>query len=211
MNFGTSLKRIFKRYLLAGMAVTIPLIATIWILKFIITGIDDLVISLLPLRMQPASLFGRNIPGFGIIVTVVLLLGVGFITRLYIVNRMVALGDRIIEQIPLGRTIYKSIKQFLGTILTRSEDKFESVVLVEYPRKGCWVLGFVTGEPIRKIQDATAAHVINIFVPTTPNPTSGFLIMVPQEDAIKINISIEYAFKLIISGGIVQDHEPATP
>lgn len=191
--------------MIAGTAVLVPLIGTYLILKFIILSADDLAISLLPARLHPDELFGKDIPGLGLIATIILILIVGILTRLYFGKKLVQLGDYIMSKIPLGRGIYSGIKQFMSAILTRSEEKFKSVVAVEYPRKGCWVIGFVTAEPIPQIRRIDERRLLNIFVPTTPNPTSGFMIMVPQEDTKPLDMGIDEAFKLLISGGIVQN------
>jgi uncharacterized membrane protein len=205
MKLISALKKIFKRYMIAGTAVLVPLIGTYLILKFIIISADDLAMSLLPARLHPDELFGKDIPGLGLIATIILILIVGIFTRLYFGKKLVQLGDYIMSKIPLGRGIYSGIKQFMTAILTRSEEKFKSVVAVEYPRKGCWVLGFVTAEPISQIRRIDEKRLLNIFIPTTPNPTSGFLIMVPEEDTRPLDMGIDEAFKLLISGGIIQD------
>ncbi len=205
MQFGAAIKRIFKRYLIAGILVTIPLIGTYLIIKFIIVSIDGLFMSMIPIEFQPKALIGYDLPGLGLILTILIILFVGFLTRLYIGNKIIQLGDFIMSKIPFGNTIYGGIKQLLAAIFTDSSDKFRSVVLVEYPRRGCWVIGFITGDPIEKMQSIDEKNLINVFVPTTPNPTSGFLILVPNDEVKRIDISIDYAFKLLISSGIIQD------
>lgn len=205
MKMLLAIRRIIKNYIVAGLIVLVPVIGTYLILKFIILSADNLVISLLPARAQPEELFGKDIPGLGLIVTLILIVLAGIVTRLYVGRKLLQLGDTVISKIPLGRTIYGSIKQFMGAVLTRDAEKFESVVVVEYPRRGCWMIGFVTGGAIPPIQRMGEKRWINLFIPTTPNPTSGFFIMVPEDDVRPLPISIEKAFKLIISGGIVQD------
>ena len=207
MHIGGAIKRIFKRYLIAGTLVIVPLIGTYLIIKFIIVSIDNLFMSMIPMKFQPETIIGYNIPGLGLVLTVVIILVMGFFTRLYIGNKAIQLGDFIMSKIPLGRSIYGGIKQVLTSIFTNNSDKFRSVVLVEYPRKQCWVIGFVTGDPIEKMQNIDERHLINVFVPTTPNPTSGFLVMVPKNEVKHIDISIDKAFKLLISGGMIQDDD----
>lgn len=210
MQIGAALKRLFKHYFVAGTVVLVPLIGTILILRFIVVTVDDMAMSFIPRDWQPETLIGFNIPGLGLVATIVLILLVGFVTRLYIGNKLVALGDWIIERIPLGRSIYRGFKQVLTAIFTRSDEKFQSVVLVEYPRKDCWVMGFVTGQSIPRIDAVDERPLLNVFVPTTPNPTSGFLIFVPENDAYTLNMKIDDAFKLLVSGGMIQDF-PAPP
>ncbi len=169
---------------------------------------------MLPEHLQPEEMFGYDIPGLGLIATIVLILIVGVLTRLYIGRFLVNLGDKIISKIPLGRGIYNAIKKFMSAIFTDREEKFRSVVAVEYPRRDCWVIGFVTSDAPSEFQAQTEEHLVNVFVPTTPNPTSGFLIMVPREEIRKLSMDIDEAFKLLISGGIIQDEtkpQTATP
>ena len=205
MNICKHAKRIFKSYMIAGTVVLVPLIGTYLILKFIIVSVDDMVISMIPDRFQQNSFFLFDIPGLGLVITLALIFIVGFITRLYIGNKLLALGDRILSKIPVGRSIYSGLKKFMGSIFTDREKRFKSVVLVEYPRKNCWVLGFMTSDCIPAIQKAQGEKLVNIFVPTTPNPTSGFLIMVAEQEIHRLNMGIDEAFKLLISGGLVQE------
>lgn len=216
MNICASLKTLFKKYMLAGTAILVPLIGTYLILKFIIVSADEMMMSVLPTRFQPQALFGHNVPGLGLIATLVLIFIVGILTRLYIGNLVVSIGDKIISKIPLGRSIYGGIKQFMSSILTSNADKFRSVVAVEYPRRECWVLGFLTSDCEDELKGLSNEKMVNVFVPTTPNPTSGFLIMVPVNETKKLDMKIDEAFKLLISGGIIKDDrkalakEPAT-
>jgi uncharacterized membrane protein len=205
MNLTTAVKTFFKKYMLAGTAVLVPLIGTYMILKFIIVSIDGMMISLLPLRFQPQVILGYDIPGLGLIVTVLVILMAGVVTRLYVGKLLVSIGDRIISKIPLGRSIYSGIKKFLSSILTPNEDRFRSVVAVEYPRKDSWVLGFLTSDCMGEMQKLSHHNMVNVFIPTTPNPTSGFLIMLPQNDVTYLDMKIDEAFKLLISGGILKD------
>ncbi|PIR25238.1 MAG: hypothetical protein COV43_06280 [Deltaproteobacteria bacterium CG11_big_fil_rev_8_21_14_0_20_42_23] len=204
------IKKIFKRYFIAGILVTAPLILTFWILKGLIIYADNSLLGLVPQRFHPTQLFGFHIPGLGLIVTITLVLLIGLFARLYIGKKVIELGDALISRIPLGRTIYTAIQQFLKTVIREDEQRFQNVCLVEYPRRGCYMLAFMTGEPIPMIQQVEQRKWINLFIPTTPNPTSGFWIMVPEEDITVIDISIEYAFKLVISAGIAKEKKVAT-
>ncbi len=198
------MKRIFKKYFLAGIAVLMPLVITFVILKFLIVWTDELVLSLLPERAWPSELLGVDIPGFGFIVTIILILLIGMLTRHFIGRKLVRLGDRIISKIPLGAGIYNATKQFMNTFISDKDQQFKSVVVVEYPRKGSWVMGFVTKHPGKHILDVDDREWVTIFIPTTPNPTSGFLIMVPQEETRALDMSTDEAFKFIISAGYLQ-------
>lgn len=207
MTIAIELKKRFKGYLLAGTIVLLPLIGTLLILKTIIIWADELIISLLPSSIQPNVLLGYNIPGIGLIVTFVMIIAVGILTRLYFGRKLVQLGDLAISKIPLGRGIYSAIKKLMATVMGKDNDKFKSVVAIEFPRKGLWSIGFVTGDAIDSIQSFEERKYVNVFVPTTPNPTSGFLVMSPREELKPLTINIESAFKLIISGGIIKDLE----
>ncbi len=198
------MRTIFKKYFLAGLAVVLPLVITYLILKFLIVSADQLIISMLPERIQPQRLIGRDIPGLGLIVTITLILGAGFLTRLYIGRKLMHLGDRIISKIPIGAGIYSAMKQFMGTFFKDKDQQFKSVVVVEYPRRNSWVLGFVTKSPEKHILDVDDREWLTIFIPTTPNPTSGFLIMAPAEETKAVDITTDEAFKFIISGGYIQ-------
>mgnify|MGYP001600979765 CR=1 FL=1 len=207
MTIVLELKKKFKGYLLAGTIVLLPLIGTLLILKTIIIWADELIISLLPDRIQPNVLLGYSIPGIGLIVTFVVILAVGVLTRLYFGRKLVQIGDSIISKIPLARGIYSAIKKLMATVMGKDSDRFKSVVAIEFPRKGLWSIGFVTGDAINVVQSFEERKYVNVFVPTTPNPTSGFLVMSPKEELKPLSISIESAFKLIISGGIIKDIE----
>ncbi len=204
MKIRQPLKTLVKSWLVAGTAVMVPLIGTYLILKFIILSIDDLFISFMPENLHPSKIFGIDIPGVGLIATIAIILVVGGITRMYVGKTLVGWGDRIIAKIPLGRGIYKSIKQFVSAITSDKSKKFRSVAAVEYPRRGCWMIGFVTGDYEMQTGELRE-RMVSIFIPTTPNPTSGFLIYIPREDMRTLPISVEEAFKLIVSAGIVQE------
>lgn len=204
-GFGT----LFKRYFVSGLLVLIPIIGTLWILKVIILYADGLFMGFLPARFQPEAIFGRNIPGIGLLITVGLVLLVGVLARLYIGRKAVRLGDRIIGRIPLGRGIYNAIKQFMNAFVSDDENKqYRRVVAVEYPRRGCYMLGFVVGPAQPVIQERFDHSWITIFLPTSPNPTSGFMISVPEKEVIPLSISVEKAFKYIISGSIDRAPSP---
>ncbi|MDO8643436.1 MAG: DUF502 domain-containing protein [bacterium] len=197
------LKIIFSRYFMAGLLVTLPVAITIWFLKALILWVDGFFQSFLPWQWQPEALLGYKIPGLGIVVTVTLVLIVGALTRFYLGKKLIAMGDRAFEKLPLGRTIYGGIKQVLSTVLSDQRQSFRRVAMVQWPNEFTYVIGFVTGEASGEVQEKTKARVFNVFIPTTPNPTSGYLIMVPQEKMIPLEMSVEAAVKLVISGGSI--------
>ena len=196
------MKKKIKNYFLAGLLLLLPISLTIYILSLILSLMDGL-INLLPQWLQPETYIGFKIPGLGLILTLVVVLLVGVLAKSYLVRKLVEFGEKILGGIPLVRGIYISIKQFAQTVFSENNKNFKRVVLVEYPRKGMYTLAFVTGVSEGEVQQKTRRKVINIFVPTTPNPTSGFYLMVPEDDVIYLEMSVERAFKQIISGGIV--------
>lgn len=194
----------FKGIFIAGTVVLVPIIGTVWLLKSIILWTDSVVISLLPTAIQPSVIFGRNVPGLGILATLVLILLVGLLTRLYIGRAFVQLGDRLIAKIPLGKSIYGAIKQFVTAISSAEHDSQKKVVAVDFPRPGCRMVGFVTGDaPPALGSQKEGENLISVFVPTTPNPTTGFLIMLSEKDVTHLDMTSDEAFKLIVSAGLV--------
>ena len=204
-SFWHSLGTLFKRYFISGLLVIIPVIGTVWILKVIIVYADEMFMGLLPERAQPEAWLGYNIPGLGFFITIGIILLVGVATRLYIGRKFVSLGEHVISKVPIGRSIYKSFKQFMRAFITDDEEaKHRRVVAVEYPRRGCFMVGFVVGPVQPGLQEKFDEPWITIFLPTSPNPTSGFMISVPEKDAIQLPISTDQAFKYIISGNLEQ-------
>jgi uncharacterized membrane protein len=207
-GFWKGLGKLFRRYFISGVLVLVPIVGTIWILKVFVYYADNVFTGLLPARIQPEAIFGRDIPGVGFFITIAMVLLVGLLTRLYIGRKFMHLGDRIIRRIPLGRGIYGAIKQFMGAFLSADEKKqYQRVVAVEYPRRGCYMVGFVVGPVQPALQAVYDKPWISIFLPTSPNPTSGFMISVPEEETIPLTISVEKAFKYIISGSVDEQKE----
>ena len=160
-------------------------------------------ILLFPPEWQPETLFGISIPGFGIVVGFLILILTGVFAANLLGRKLVGFWEAILGRIPLVRTVYSSVKQVLETLFTSSNESFRRVVLIEYPRKGIWSLGFQTNEALMAARDTTGKDLISVFVPTTPNPTSGFIIMLPAEDITQLDISVEDGFKFIISMGVI--------
>lgn len=204
------IKKLFKRYFAAGLLVFVPLMLTITILQGIIKYADGILINILPDAVLPENLFGFHIPGLGLVATVIFILFAGFLTRVYIGKRVILWGEQLMEKIPVGRSIYSGIKQFMQTFFS-DNSQFKGVALVEFPRRDCWTIGFITGEAVPELQALSAQQKwVSVFVPTAPSPVNGFLIMLPESDIKTINMTIDHAFKLILSGGIVQK-PAATP
>ena len=197
------MKDFFKKTLMAGLIALLPIIGTIWLIKVIIYTAEGYFQSFIPSQWRPANWIGHDIPGVGILAAILLILLVGLFTRLYIGRRALAWGDQLFRRIPFGRGIYSAIKQFIGTITGETQKSFRQVVLVEYPSPNIYAMGFLTGYAGGEVQAKTKQKVVNVFIPTTPNPTSGFLLMFPEDKIQTLDMSVEDAFKFIVSGGVV--------
>jgi len=180
-----------KKSFFTGLLVVIPIGLTIYILIFLIKLLNNF----LPFKFLPY--------GTGIVLTVILITLIGFMTSNIIGKRLIEMGEKFISSIPLVKNVYAAVKQISDAMLSSQGKNFRRVVLIEYPRKGIYTLAFVTGVSRGEVQEKTQRNVINLFVPTTPNPTSGFYLMVPEADVINLDMSVEEAFKLLISGGMV--------
>ena len=193
--------------LIAGLLFLIPLVGTYFFIRFLIRWVDKSLL-LLPAPYRPDNFLPFNIPGLGLILVFIILLVTGFIVRNFMGRKLVSMGERIMSHIPFVSKFYRSLKQLVETIFKTSTGRdFKRVVLVEYPRKETYALAFVTGVAMGEIQRKTDKHCINLFVPTTPNPTSGFYLLVPEDDVIPLDMGVEDAFKLLISGGILNPEE----
>ncbi len=192
---------ILKRYFLTGLLVLIPISLCIYILRIVIGAADRLLV-ILPPRYNPETYLPFHIPGLGIIVTFVLIFLVGLVTANFVGKRVVGGIESVFAKIPLVRTIYTGAKEVVQTFIHDRPAQFRQVVLIEYPRKGIYCIAFVTGSPHGELSSKVDGDFLNIFIPTTPNPTSGFYILVRRKEIIPLNITIEDAFKLIMSAGM---------
>ncbi len=196
------MRKKIKKIMLTGVAAIIPVGLTIYILLIIIKAMNNLV-RIIPYRYQPDQILPFHVPGLGIIFTLILIFVVGLVTKSYLGKKAVTLGELIVGKIPLVRGIYKGIKQLVDAIMSDKGDSFKKVVLIEYPRKGLYSIAFVTGDTRGEVKERTFQNAMNLFVPTTPNPTSGFYIVIPKSDVIPLTMTVEEAFTLIMSGGII--------
>ncbi|TVR45175.1 MAG: DUF502 domain-containing protein [Rhodobacteraceae bacterium] len=190
---------------LAGLAVIAPGVLTIWLVWNVITWIDGLVLPLIPRRFHPETALGWDIPGIGVVLFFVFTLVMGYFTKGFVGRTLVNWGERIVETMPVIRSIYNAVKQIADTVLARQAPTFDRACLVQYPRKGLWAMAFISTTTRGEIGANLGApgETISIFVPTTPNPTSGFLLFVPRADVIELDMTIEDAAKLVISAGLV--------
>ncbi len=190
-----------RRYLVAGLLIWVPLGVTLLIVTFLVDLIDRTLL-LLPQRIQPEHLIGFRIPGLGLVLTTIIVLLTGMIVTNLFGMQLVTVAERILHRIPVVRSIYGAVKQVTESMFS-SGKSFRKVVLVEYPRQGVWTLAFQTGMGAEEIRNKTGRNVTNIFVPTTPNPTSGFFLMVPHEDVIELDMSVDDGLKMLLSVGVV--------
>ncbi len=191
-----------KRYFITGLLIWAPLGITIWVLSFIL-GMMDQSIMLLPTQWQPRNLLGFHLPGLGALLTLLIVFLTGLLTANFIGQRLVRWWEALLHRIPVVRSIYQSVKQISDTVFSPSGQAFRQAVLVQYPRPDSWTIGFLTGTPGGEIVDHLGDTMVSLYVPTTPNPTSGFFLMVPRTDVIELDMSVEDALKYLISMGVV--------
>jgi len=201
--------RLLRKYFIAGLLVWLPLAATVIVIKLLIELLNKTIL-LFPPELQPETLFGISIPGFGIIIGILILVLTGVFAANLFGRKLVGIWEAILGRIPLVRTIYSSVKQVLETLFSSNSESFRRVVLIEYPRKEIWSLGFQTNEALTAAREASEKDLVSVFVPTTPNPTSGFIVMLPAEDITQLDISVEDGFKFIISMGVIVPNGPDT-
>lgn len=195
-----------RNYFLTGFIVTAPLAITAYLAWSMIGWVDSWVKPYIPFRYNPDNYLPFALPGFGLIVALILITLIGFLTANFIGRTIVHTGESILGRMPLVRSVYRGLKQILETVLSERSDTFKKVGLVEYPRKGLWALVFIATETRGEVQakiDDDAGQTIAVFLPTTPNPTSGYLLFVPKKDVIELKMTVEEGAKLVISAGLV--------
>lgn len=191
-----------RKYLIAGLLVWMPLGITFLVVRAIV-GFLDKILLWLPAAYQPEALLGIHIPGLGVVLAIILVLATGMIVANLLGRRIVAAWESLLSRIPIVRSLYAGIKQIMEAVLATDAKSFRKVLLIEYPRKGVWSLAFMTSDSLGEVQAKTTSDVISVFIPTTPNPTSGFVLMVPNSDVIHLDMSVEEGLKMIISMGVV--------
>lgn len=203
------MKTHIKNYFITGLLATIPITVTIYILKVFI-GMVDRVLNYLPVRSHPDTYLPFHVPGLGLIATIVMIFIVGVLTQSLIGRKLIPIGEWVISKIPVVRNIFFAVKQLVEAIFAQNSKGFKRVVMIEFPRKDLWSVGFLTGVTKGETQDKTKQRVVNVFVPTVPNPTTGFYLLVPEKDIITLDMTVEDAFKLIMSGGIITPSKKLT-
>ncbi len=188
-----------KKYFITGLVIWVPLIMTIWVLNLLVNTLE----SVVPLFLSPQALFGFDIPGFRVWVVVVVLFVTGLFAANLLGRSLLQLYEKLIGRIPLVRNIYQSVKQVSDTVLSPNGQAFRQAVLVPYPSKGLWTIALQTGSPAGEIVDHLQTEHVSVYVPSTPNPTSGVFIMVPSSEVIPLSMSVDAALKYIVSMGLV--------
>lgn len=193
-----------RTYFISGLLVLIPVLVTLLVIKFLVDILSKSLL-LLPEDFQPDVILGFHLPGVGVVITLVVILLTGFLASNYLGKKMLKIGDKIMSRIPLVRTIYTGVKQVTETVFTPGGQSFRKVLLVEYPSPGIWSIAFQTGEVSKEIEGPLGdGPLVSYFIPTTPNPTSGFLMIAPKNKVIELDMSVDQALKFVISLGVVQ-------
>lgn len=192
-----------RNYFLTGIVVAAPLSITVYLLWTFLSFVDDAVTPFIPARYNPESYLPFGLPGLGLVVLVLVLTLLGFLTANLVGRSLIRLGEKILDRMPIVRSIYGTLKQVFEMVISTKSSSFKDVVLIEYPRPGQWSMGFVTNEMKGEIQERTAEDVICIFIPMAPAPTGGFLVFVPRKDVIYLDMSIDEGMKYVFSAGLV--------
>lgn len=201
---GAVLKLILRRYLIAGLLVWLPIIATVLVIQFILNMLDHLV----PRAIRPDVLLGVHVPYLGALLALLLVLATGLLVTNIIGRGLVRAWEDILNRIPFVRAVYGGVKSFSTTILSNTGNSFKKVLLIEYPRAGCWSVGFQTAADVRLPGAPGLEPMVCVFVPTTPNPTAGFILLLPRSQVIELDMTPDAAMKLIVTLGVVMPHAP---
>ena len=198
-----SLAARLRNYFLAGVLVTAPIAITVYFTWSIVTWVDREVARAMPAAYNPNTYLPFSLPGLGLVMLVATLTIIGFLTANLLGRTLIRLGEALVNRTPIIRSFYSAIKQIFETVLKDKSTAFREVVLLEFPRSGAWTLGLVIGRTEGEIRDKLPENLLSVFIPTSPNPTSGYLLFVPQADAIRMDMTVEDALKMIVSGGLV--------
>ncbi len=190
-----------KKYVIAGLLIWIPLVITIWVLKLIVDSLDQTLL-LLPAALQTEAVFGVHIPGLGVVITLVIVFLTGVFATNLLGARLLQWGNDLVHRIPVVRSIYSSVKQISDTLFSSSGQAFRKALLVQWPRDGMWTIAFLTGRPGGDLANHLPGDYLSVYVPTTPNPTGGYFVVVARKDVIELDMSVDDALKYIISMGV---------
>lgn len=197
----------FRKWLFTGLLVIVPGAITLAVLNWIV-GLLDQTLLILPGSWHPDKLLGLHIPGFGVVLTLVILLVVGATASNFAGRKLVQWGDVLVSRIPVVRSIYSSVKQVSDTLFSESGNAFRTAVLVQWPREGVWTVAFVTGAPSGEVATYLRDEYVSVYVPTTPNPTGGYFVMVRKSDCVELDMSVDAALRYIVSMGVVAPSDP---
>ncbi|MBL8661070.1 MAG: DUF502 domain-containing protein [Rhodospirillales bacterium] len=192
-----------RAYLLAGIVITAPISITFYLAWLFVSFVDSKVTPLIPAAYNPTTYLPFGLPGLGLVIVIVVLTLIGAMSAGFFGRMLMRFYERLLSRMPVLRSVYSASKQIIETVVAHQSTAFREAVLVEYPRRGIWCIGFLTGVTRGEVQKLTDEEVLNVFLPTTPNPTSGFLLFVPRRDLVVLDMTIEEALKMVISGGIV--------
>jgi len=204
-------RRYIRGYFLAGVLVTAPMGITFYISWLLIRWVDAQVTPLLPPAYNPETYLPFAIPGLGLVIVFIVLTFIGWSTAGLLGRLWTRISEHFLRRMPVIRSVYAAVKQIIETILKQQSNAFREVVLFEYPRRGSWAIGFITGQTQGEVQNLTTDDVVNVFLPTTPNPTSGYLLFIPKKELVILDMTVEEGIKMVVSGGIVTppDRRPA--
>lgn len=199
-----------RKYFITGLLVLVPLAITAWVLNLVISTLDQSLL-LVPQRWRPTELLGHDVPGLGALLTLGIVFLTGVLTSNLVGNYVVRLWEKVLQRIPVVNSLYSSVKQVSDTLFSSSGNAFRKAVLVPYPHQNSWTIAFLTGVPGGDAKNHLAGDYVSVYVPTTPNPTSGFFLMMARSDVVELDMSVDTALKYIVSMGVVApDHVPAS-
>ena len=200
-----------RAYFFAGVLVTAPMAITVYLAWSVVSWVDESVLPFIPAKYNPETYLPFSVPGIGLLVLLIFMTAVGAITAGMVGRMVVGYGERMLNRMPVIRSVYSATKQIFETMLAKKSTAFREVVLVEFPRPGMWSIGFITGVTEGEVQELTDEEVINVYIPTTPNPTSGFLCFVPRSEVYPLTMTVEEGIKLVVSGGLVIPPDRRSP
>lgn len=203
-------KKTFQRYLITGLLVLVPLVITIWVLRALINMMDQSLL-LLPMAWRPDTWLGVHVPGFGVILTLLIVLITGVVATNFFGKRIILFWESLLARVPVVKSIYYSVKQVSDTLFSDSGNAFRKVLLVRYPHPQAWAVAFQTGTPAAEVSRLADNDLVSVFIPTAPSPVNGFFFFVPKRDTIELDMSVDDALKYIISMGVVVPSEKFSP
>lgn len=199
-----------RKWFFSGLLVIVPMAITIWVLQWVISALDNTLL-ILPEAWHPDRVLGVHVPGFGVLLALGIILAVGAVASNFAGRKLVHLGDLMVSRIPVVRSIYSSVKQVSDTLFSGSGNAFRTAVLIQWPRADVWTIGFVTGLPGGDVANYLAGEYLSVYVPTTPNPTGGYFVMLRKSDCIELRMSVDEALRYVISMGVVVPAGPPKP